>query len=950
MQNTTNITNKTDSSTILKKRGRPPTKNIQGLSQILPEEAEKAYNVNCIDKLNSEKMSIFYDLDQKLPQKRICIDQMDKMQAQLEKLAKSDNSSSTDANIHTSPSTPSLKSGIHDESSDNQKIASQSACLEEEKKLKSKCQDTQISKRVAKSIKKQNGNRSYCNRKSKLINILEDYDEDQENEDNQNNQSSNNGGQNTKQEIRRTQRHAPPSKLRDFDNLITTEEERMIKLAIKNSMAEIQNSNADLDQIEEMQTYYPSDLEFQNPMIYIEKLVKEGAEKFGVIKIVPPKTFQPSLAFDIFSEKKLPTRYQILQELSQGKPFNQNQAGYTFQEFVKRSQELEINDQNPDYKQIERDYWNFVENQVGPEMKVEYAADLPTQTFGSAFGRHGQKIYDKKAEKQLDHPWNLNNFYKQKDSLLQFPNKKDISGISTPWLYIGMKYSTFCWHFEDLMLYSINYNHWGKPKLWYGVPSFDREKFEKAVKQKVALLFKKDPNILLDIITMISPAYLVKNKVKVYKTLQMPGEFILTFPGAYHSGFSTGLNIGEAVNFVTRSWIPQGLKCQQIYRKSREKIPVFPIDWLIIENIRSLSQIDLEYESLLKLKETYKDILEQELAVRKEMEEIFRQYSLSTSPLEENKNSKATNTTKQRISASSKNEELLNILNNNDSQENRNSQVGGVAPGGKRKFYQMMSNRDQVAEDEHQCQYCTDFTYISMIKCSVHNFSYCLQHQLMCGCPVPSLSIIYRYSTMELIQFYHQIKVACKTSKLLQQQQSVQEDSVLGDFKSVQAQQLQQLCNSTIQAQNSQKGSNSTPTLHTQQDSQKAEVNEAKFEQKLIEETEQTKPKITRKYNSITRKLKKKTNEIEEEKIAIVEPSILISQEQLNCQYLDHEDSLNHPTGIQNVSSVDHEATSMSEFSGTSKLLDPQELMLLKANANSSRFKRKIFIDSAQQI
>ena len=25
----------------------------------------------------------------------------------------------------------------------------------------------------------------------------------------------------------------------------------------------------------------------------------------------------------------------------------------------------------------------------------------------------------------------------------------------------------------------------------------------------------------------------------------MPGEFILTFPGSYHAGFSTGLNIGE---------------------------------------------------------------------------------------------------------------------------------------------------------------------------------------------------------------------------------------------------------------------------------------------------------------------------------------------------------------------------------------------------------------------
>lgn len=98
---------------------------------------------------------------------------------------------------------------------------------------------------------------------------------------------------------------------------------------------------------------------------------------------------------------------------------------------------------------------------------------------------------------------------------MQFPNNKDISGINSPWLYIGMKYSTFCWHFEDLMLYSINYNHWGKPKLWYGVPDSDREKFEKAVKSKVALLFKKDPNILLDIITMISPGYLVKNKVSL---------------------------------------------------------------------------------------------------------------------------------------------------------------------------------------------------------------------------------------------------------------------------------------------------------------------------------------------------------------------------------------------------------------------------------------------------
>ena len=93
---------------------------------------------------------------------------------------------------------------------------------------------------------------------------------------------------------------------------------------------------------------------------------------------------------------------------------------------------------------------------------------------------------------------------------MQFPRNNDISGINIPWLYIGMKYSTFCWHFEDLMLYSINYSHWGKGKQWYCIPESDREKFDCVVKQKLNILFKKDPNILLDIITMISPGYLAQ--------------------------------------------------------------------------------------------------------------------------------------------------------------------------------------------------------------------------------------------------------------------------------------------------------------------------------------------------------------------------------------------------------------------------------------------------------
>lgn len=96
--------------------------------------------------------------------------------------------------------------------------------------------------------------------------------------------------------------------------------------------------------------------------------------------------------------------------------------------------------------------------------------------------------------------------------------------------------------------------------------------------------------------------------MKVFKTLQHPGEYILTFPGSYHAGFSTGVNIGEAVNFVSQSWLKYGFKCQQIYRKTREKIPVFPIDWLVVENIRSLKNIQLDLETKTKLKEAYEKI------------------------------------------------------------------------------------------------------------------------------------------------------------------------------------------------------------------------------------------------------------------------------------------------------------------------------------------------------
>ncbi len=56
-------------------------------------------------------------------------------------------------------------------------------------------------------------------------------------------------------------------------------------------------------------------------------------------------------------------------------------------------------------------------------------------------------------------PWNLNNLPIISDSLLRFI-KTDISGMTVPWTYVGMIFSTFCWHNEDHYTYSVNYSEY----------------------------------------------------------------------------------------------------------------------------------------------------------------------------------------------------------------------------------------------------------------------------------------------------------------------------------------------------------------------------------------------------------------------------------------------------------------------------------------------------------
>ena len=56
------------------------------------------------------------------------------------------------------------------------------------------------------------------------------------------------------------------------------------------------------------------------------------------------------------------------------------------------------------------------------------------------------------------------------------PNTK---GVTTPMTYFGMWRSFFAWHKEDADLYSINFLHWGAPKIWYAVAPSNAPKFDR---------------------------------------------------------------------------------------------------------------------------------------------------------------------------------------------------------------------------------------------------------------------------------------------------------------------------------------------------------------------------------------------------------------------------------------------------------------------------------------
>lgn len=342
---------------------------------------------------------------------------------------------------------------------------------------------------------------------------------------------------------------------------------------------------------------------------------------------------------------------------------------------------------------VEKEFWRIV-SAIDEDVTVEYGADLHTMEHGSGFPTKSSKNLAPDDEEYAKSGWNLNILPVLDGSVLCHINA-DISGMKIPWMYVGMCFATFCWHNEDHWSYSINYLHWGEPKTWYGVPGFKGPLFEEAMSSAAPELFELQPDLLHQLVTIMNPNILMRAGVPVYRTNQCAGEFVITFPRAYHAGFNQGYNFAEAVNFCPSDWLPQGRECIEHY-SLHHRFCVFSHDELICQMASQPESLDLHLAAA-----TYQDMLrmvESEVKLRKMLMEK------------------------------------------------------GVVKAEREAF-------ELLPDDERQCDVCKTTCFLSAVTCTCTSKLVCLKHvRNICKCPPSKLCLRYRYNLDELPVMLRRLK------------------------------------------------------------------------------------------------------------------------------------------------------------------------------------------------
>ncbi|XP_076448659.1 lysine-specific demethylase 5A-like [Babylonia areolata] len=343
---------------------------------------------------------------------------------------------------------------------------------------------------------------------------------------------------------------------------------------------------------------------------------------------------------------------------------------------------------------VEKEFWRLVSS-LEEDVCVLYGADIHAKDVGSGFPTKDTANMLPEDEEYINSGWNLNNLPVLKQSVLCHING-DISGMKIPWCYVGMCFSSFCWHIEDHWSYSINYLHWGEPKTWYGVPGSAADQFEEVMRQTAPELFENAPDLLHQLTTIMNPNILTKKGVPIFRTDQHAGEFVITFPRAYHAGFNNGYNFAEAVNFCPSDWLPMGRLCVEHYRSVHREC-VFSHEELICKMAADPDSLDLSLAAATH--GDMVDIVETEKKLRKKLLD------------------------KGTVEAEREAFELL-------------------------------------PDDERQCHVCKTTCFLSSLTCSCSpDRVVCLHHaEMLCSCPPSRHCLRYRYTLDELPPMLSRLK------------------------------------------------------------------------------------------------------------------------------------------------------------------------------------------------
>ncbi|MCJ8729619.1 hypothetical protein PDJAM_G00108510 [Pangasius djambal] len=285
-------------------------------------------------------------------------------------------------------------------------------------------------------------------------------------------------------------------------------------------------------------TFHPTKEEFKDFNRYIAYMESKGAHLAGMAKVVPPKDWKPRRTYDDIDDLVIPAPIQQVVTGQSGlfTQYNIQKKPMTVREFRKiANTDRFCNPRYVDFDELERKYWKNLT--FNPPL---YGADV------------NGTLYDPDVNE-----WNIGHLNTVLDTVERESGIK-IKGVNTPYLYFGMWKSTFAWHTEDMDLYSINYLHFGEPKSWYVVPPEHGKRLERLAKGFFPGSAQSCEAFLRHKMTLISPSILRKYGIPLEKVAQEAGQFIVTFPYAYHAGFNHGFNCAESTNFATQRWIDYG--------------------------------------------------------------------------------------------------------------------------------------------------------------------------------------------------------------------------------------------------------------------------------------------------------------------------------------------------------------------------------------------------------